>query len=204
MTYRSDLDALEARHAALEAEATQKAAERDRARELLDEAKARMRLPVLDNVRVASPCTAAWDAMTGDDHVRHCAICDKDVFNLSDMTRPEAEALIAEANGKLCVRYYRRADGTILTADCPVGERRVRRRKLVVAGAAVLLAATAASYELANEPTQGSIASPHAIAPVPPVAKMGGLASPTPPSTPVVSAPPSTLEMGQMISIDTK
>jgi hypothetical protein len=34
------------------------------------------------------------------------------------MTRAEAEALVAEKEGRLCVRFYRRPDGTMLTRNC--------------------------------------------------------------------------------------
>ena len=45
------------------------------------------------------------------------------------MTRADAEALLAERVDGVCVRFYRRFDGTILTADCPVGVKaRVRLR----------------------------------------------------------------------------
>lgn len=84
-------------------------------------------LPLLDRIRVASPCPESWAGMRGDDRVRHCDRCNLNVFNLSDMTRDEAEALIAEKlGGRLCVRYYQRTDGTILTRDCPVGVARIR------------------------------------------------------------------------------
>lgn len=140
MTYRNDLDALAARHDALEAEVAEKTRERDRVSDLLADAKARAKLPVLPNIRVASPCTADWNQMTGDDRVRHCGTCDKDVFNLSAMTREEAEALVLEKAGELCARYYQRKDGTILLADCTVGVAQKRKRRVIAAGAAMLLA----------------------------------------------------------------
>jgi hypothetical protein len=87
---------------------------------------------MLDQIKIASPCAADWDRMEGNDRVRFCAECKKNVFNLSAMTRRDAEALLKETNGNLCTRLYRRADGTVLTQDCPVGLRvkiaRVRRR----------------------------------------------------------------------------
>jgi hypothetical protein len=87
---------------------------------------------MLDQIKIASPCSADWDRMDGNDRVRFCSECQKSVFNLSAMTRREAEALLSETNGNLCTRLYRRADGTVLTEDCPVGVRvkihRVRRR----------------------------------------------------------------------------
>jgi hypothetical protein len=146
MTYRDDLAALAARHAALEHEVAAKTSELERAAQLLDEASTRARLPVLDNIRVASPCSMAWDQMVGDDRTRHCGDCDKSVYNLSSLTRDEAEALIVEKAGKLCVRYFQRSDGTILLGDCTVGVSRRRRRRVIAVGAAALLAGTAAVF----------------------------------------------------------
>lgn len=99
----------------------------------------------LEDIRIASPCNASWDAMEGDDRVRFCGSCQKHVFNLSNMSRAEAEALITKTEGRLCVRLYRRRDGTVLTQDCPVGLRAVRRRlALIGAGLAAGLAFVAA------------------------------------------------------------
>ena len=139
MTYRSDLDALDARHNALSNELATKTRELDDATKMLEEARARAKLPILDNIRIASPCRADWNAMTGDEHARHCNQCDKQVFNLSEMTRPEAEALIVEKNGQLCARYYKRHDGTIITSDCRVGIVAGRKRKIVAAASLALL-----------------------------------------------------------------
>src|SRR5262249_2924846 len=131
MTYRNDLDALGARHSALETDLAAKTKELEHATRLLEEAKARARLPVLDNIRTASPCRADWNEMIGDDRARSCGKCDKQVFNITNMTRADAEALIVEKNAKLCARYFRRHDGTILTQDCRVGLVAARNRKLV-------------------------------------------------------------------------
>jgi hypothetical protein len=91
----------------------------------------------LEEVRVASPCPADWGRMVGDERVRFCGSCSLHVFNLSGMTRREAEALVTNAEGRLCVRFFRRADGSILTRDCPVGLAAVRRRVARVAGSAL-------------------------------------------------------------------
>jgi hypothetical protein len=141
--YRDDVSALAARHQALSAQLEEKTRELAEAAQLLEEARARRRLPVLESLRVASPCAAAWEQMTGDDRVRSCAACQKDVFNLSELTRYEAEALLLERAGKLCVRYYQRKDGTILLQDCAVGVAGKRKRRLLAAGAAALLAGPA-------------------------------------------------------------
>ena len=108
----------------------------------------------LDNVRVASPCTARWDAMQGDDRSRFCSECKLSVYNLSAMTKTEAEEFVAGAEGRVCIRYYQRADGTMLTADCPVGVQAVRmrftRRVRSIAAAAIALVATGAGVDSAR------------------------------------------------------
>src|SRR6267378_2550217 len=82
----------------------------------------------LENVRVAAPCSADWEQMIGTEQARFCGQCSLNVYNLSSMTRAEAEHLIASKEGRLCVRFYRREDGSILTMNCPVGLRAIRRK----------------------------------------------------------------------------
>ncbi|HLM02755.1 MAG TPA: hypothetical protein VK400_17010 [Pyrinomonadaceae bacterium] len=95
----------------------------------------------LDNMRVASPCAANWDEMLGDERRRFCSACSLNVYNLSGMTRDEAENLLLASEGRVCVRFYRRRDGTILTKDCPVGWQAVKRRMSRAATAFVSLCA---------------------------------------------------------------
>ena len=148
MSYRNDLDALRARHTALSNDVTARTKDLEDARRLHDDAEARAKRPILDNIRVATPCSADWTKMSGSDRVRACGACNKNVYNLSDMTRDEAESLIIENEGKLCVRYFQRSDGMILLKDCLVGIRRRRRRRVIAAGAATLLAGASAATML--------------------------------------------------------
>jgi hypothetical protein len=90
----------------------------------------------LDMISVASPCHAEWDDMSGDDKSRFCGQCSKHVYNLSAMTAGEAQNLIEENEGTMCVRFYKRADGTMLTQDCPVGWRAAKQRMILIGGAA--------------------------------------------------------------------
>jgi hypothetical protein len=76
-------------------------------------------LDLLDNFRIASPCPMRWEDMRGDEKVRHCDDCNLKVTNLSAMTRAEATVFVANVNGRVCAGFWRRADGTILTRDCP-------------------------------------------------------------------------------------
>jgi hypothetical protein len=82
-------------------------------------------------LKVASPCSQDWDAMVGDNRKRYCGECKLNVFNLSGMSKTEAENLIMNAEGRLCVRFYKRADGSVITEDCPVGWAKVKQRTKV-------------------------------------------------------------------------
>jgi len=141
MAYRDDLAALQARHDALVAETSR--LERE-----LDQTVAK--LPVLPSIRVASPCTEPWSGMEGDARIRSCAKCNQFVYNLSEMTRDEAEALISTRDGRVCVRFFQRRDGTILLADCEVRRSSVRHRRLATAGLAAALTAGAGYSAIAS------------------------------------------------------
>ena len=91
----------------------------------------------LKNVRVAAPCPADWDQMLGNDRSRFCGQCNLNVYNLSAMSRTEAEDFIARSEGRVCIRYYRRGDGTIITENCPVGLRKLKKRMSQIAAALV-------------------------------------------------------------------
>ena len=110
----------------------------------------------LDTITVASPCTQDWGKMTGDERVRHCSLCKLNVYNLSDMTSEDAEELVASREGRLCVRFYRRADGTVITRDCATVLARMRRRAKIIAVAFLgALGLSTASAAIAAQETGG-------------------------------------------------
>ncbi len=80
-------------------------------------------LEPLNRITIANPCPASWKRMKGDEQVRHCDQCDLNVYNLSEMSASEATDLIQRKEGRLCVRFYRRMDGTVITSDCSGGLR---------------------------------------------------------------------------------
>jgi hypothetical protein len=144
----------------------------------------------LDHISIASPCHADWDQMTGNDRARFCGQCNLNVYNLSSMTREEAELLIGRTEGRLCVRYFRRADGSVLTRDCPVGLRAIRRRMSYVAravGSAVLGFLAGLGFNQFMRPSRG-------------FTTMGAIAIPAR-TLPVVQQPPSTQEPYAIIEL---
>lgn len=88
----------------------------------------------LSRLRVASPCPASWNQMQGDERVRHCELCDLKVYNLTELTTTELYELFSRG-GRVCGRLYRRPDETVITRDCPVGLRALRKRVARRAGA---------------------------------------------------------------------
>jgi hypothetical protein len=67
--------------------------------------------------------------MPGDNRIRHCTLCDLNVYNFSEMTEREIREMIAQREGRrVCGRIFRRADGTILSRDCPRGIRAAAQR----------------------------------------------------------------------------
>lgn len=104
---------------------------------------AKTTLRLLDQAHIAKPCPANWDEMSGDDRSRHCSMCRLNVYNLSDMTDTEAEQLLQNRTGRLCVRYFLRPDGKVMTKDCPRGLRAFRQRmaKQYVLAASLVLTA---------------------------------------------------------------
>ena len=95
-------------------------------------------LAIIDSINVENPCHESWEKMTGDSRQRFCELCNKQVHNLSEMTSAQAEELLANSQSRLCVRYYRNADGSVMTSDRrDTHETRFRRvmRRLVVSAA---------------------------------------------------------------------
>jgi hypothetical protein len=73
---------------------------------------------LLRKISIPVPCPESWEEMTGDDRVRACARCQKNVYNLSAMRASDAAAFLLGVSEPVCLRFYRRADGTMLTSDC--------------------------------------------------------------------------------------
>ena len=74
--------------------------------------------------------------MIGDQRVRFCPSCAKNVYDLSSLTEDEIRELVVQTEGRFCGRLRRRRDGRALTSDCPVGLQRKRRLGLAATAAA--------------------------------------------------------------------
>ncbi|HXI88605.1 MAG TPA: hypothetical protein VNO24_01205, partial [Blastocatellia bacterium] len=76
-----------------------------------------MKKNTLDRVYLKKPCSTEWNLMEGNDQLRFCSECNKQVHHLSTMTRKQAEDLLAKAGGELCAKIDRDDRGKIITAD---------------------------------------------------------------------------------------
>ncbi|MFT5524681.1 MAG: hypothetical protein ACI9G1_004324 [Pirellulaceae bacterium] len=170
----------------------------------------------LGQIRVASPCSALWEKMAGDERSRFCEQCDKSVFNISGMPQHEAEDFLNAVTASVCVRLYRRADGTIITNDCPVGLRAVRLKIAQFVAATVALlgmltctvtfgTATFGAFNRAGDRTSGAVEAlknmslvPAPAAPPVECLEMGEMAVPLMTPTPLGPAQSPDLPMPQL------
>jgi len=126
----------------------------------------------LNLLNVPSPCAVPWKSMAGNDRVRFCGQCRKDVYNLSAMTSAEADGLLRNTAAP-CVRFYRRRDGTVVTTDrCDSRTARTWRRFTATLGAMLVGLASLAGCDCARLGlcTQGKIVPPPGSTTSPPPA----------------------------------
>ncbi len=141
----------------------------------------------LTHLTIAAPCSVEWNAMQGDERVRLCGQCEKNVYNLIGMSDDEANAILANREGATCIRAYQRSDGTLITQNCPVGLRKLRQRMAwglggLAAGFAMLLSGV--TFGLS-----GRVGA--RVKRFEPFARLARLVTPTP--------PPATLPVGGIV-----
>jgi hypothetical protein len=145
----------------------------------------------LDVIRIEEPCSQDWDRMTGDERVRFCAGCRKHVHNLSAMTRDEAERLVCEQAGELCVRYEPTPAGAVRTLD--YARRLSRRTWMFWTVSGTLGAAASAAAQLLMRPGPPPPPAPTPIpvrAPMGRMPVMGKIGPRVTPATPIPLARP--------------
>lgn len=154
-------------------------------------------LDLLNAIQIPKPCTANWTEMIGDEYARFCGICEKHVYNLSALSAEDAANLMREKEGKLCVRLYRRLDGTVMTADCQPSSTRglVKHIAAAVTLAGSLLAAgcnapeTEGTPATPENPTEQTLEQGKMCMGEPAMPMMGSPA-PLPPEKEVLKVPP--------------
>lgn len=153
-------------------------------------------LPQLGSLTIASPCPARWEDMTGDDKVRRCGQCDLNVYNIAAMSLGDAERVLGPAlrGERVCAQLLRRADGTLITRDCPVGRACARERLLRSTGriaAAIAIAIGGAAIASAGNRTERDQASSLRVRAAQPFALVAQWLNPAP--------PPAVFIRGEMV-----
>ena len=124
-------------------------------------------------LQVSEPCSAVWDSMSGDERVRFCSQCRKQVHNLSEFTPREALDLVLREGGLLCLSIERDARGVPRTRALaePLYQisGRVSRLAAGAFSAALTLCSAAAvrAQESAPEPARQVATAPAQINPEP-------------------------------------
>ncbi len=130
----------------------------------------------LKQIQVPEPCGEDWDAMDGDARRRFCAGCGCHVHDLSAMTGAEAQRLLDRADGRLCVRFQTRPDGTPLTQE-GASTRAVRgrwpRRFTAAASRTLALLVAGLGLTAAWGADRAPHKAPHAVSKAPPVTPAG-------------------------------
>jgi hypothetical protein len=71
----------------------------------------------LEQIDIPHPCPTGEREMAGDGATRFCPHCQKNVYDLSAMTRDDAERLVCQKAGNLCVLFSQTRDGKLVTLD---------------------------------------------------------------------------------------
>lgn len=136
------------------------------------------------DLEIASPCTQDWNTMTAEGKKRFCDQCKKHVHDLSQMSEPEARAVLdAPPAEGLCVRYLYDAFGNVLFDM--VDTRIVPANRLVRAKQALAKGAAMAGLALSVTACMGARQQP------PPQVTMGAPPMPEPTASVAPSAAPS-------------
>lgn len=71
-------------------------------------------------VKRASPCSGKG-AANGEGPVRRCGKCQRRAYDVKHLDAFQVRELVMREEGRPCMRFFERADGLLLTADCPRG-----------------------------------------------------------------------------------
>ena len=134
----------------------------------------------LQLVQIKKPCDADWDLMAGDDQKRFCSHCQKRVHNLSMMSSDAAERLVCQSAGKICIRFARIPDGSMLTLDYQPQPKRKNRFWPTAIIAAITTTIAGAFISSSTRPVAVVPPAPK----IQPIFSMGDMEFPQMPSTP--------------------
>lgn len=110
---------------------------------------------------VPNPCHEDWDKLTPEERGHFCTVCETKVWDLSALTRAEAEEFLRSTEGDLCVSYRERANGEVVHRDAPVVPlSRLMKRLPAAAGFSLALAACTPTGSGADGADTAEVAKP--------------------------------------------
>ena len=70
--------------------------------------------------KLSYKCPKLWAEMRGDERVRHCDVCNCNVYNLSCLSGDERLSLYRKAKSeRVCGAFYQSIKGSLITAERP-------------------------------------------------------------------------------------
>lgn len=115
---------------------------------------------LLDAIEMPAPCSKDWKDMTGDEKVRFCHSCGKNVVNIAAYTRSEAKKILKQSSEKPCIRLVRDSQGNVQTSDkrfYKIASKRASRIAAGVLGASLTLSVIANAQETQPNQPQSAV-----------------------------------------------
>ncbi|MFO0662892.1 MAG: hypothetical protein U0174_03020 [Polyangiaceae bacterium] len=143
-----------------------------------------------NDIAIPIPCDANWDTMTPEGRKRFCDRCKKHVHDLSQLSREEANELLARrVRDDLCVSFLYDRMGNVVfdMVDTRIvaPSRLVRAKRAAAAAAATLALSTTIACGGAEGVTRTGGAPPADMH------RLGGAVAMPPPTASALEAPPS-------------
>ena len=138
--------------------------------------EARMPQPL----EIRKPCPRLWEDLQGDERRRFCSECALHVHNSAELTAREAQALVSEAEGRVCMRIEYDPQGAPIHRETRVAR---LSRWALSAGAALLAACQGGPSGSAGDPKP--VQPPSRMGKVVATQRMGDVA--VPPERPLVT-----------------
>lgn len=157
---------------------------------------------ILDRICIAMPCSMSWEEMHGNDEVRLCGGCNKNVYNISAMSKKEAERIL-NVPQLPCLGFTRNSAGSIITDECPPWIKPIRNSFRKMAGIAVSIMALIPFAPTAKGEDQLSSDDLHDNTRSPITKQVPTPARKQPFGVPVEFAPPSVVSSAWPTSIKT-
>jgi hypothetical protein len=115
----------------------------------------------IDSITVPVPCTEDWNSMHGNDQVRFCSHCSKNVHNLAVVSRKQATRLVRASGGSLCIQYRQDSKtGAPVFAGQPV---KIMRRPSSITTGVFVAAMGMSGVTYAQQPRASEPRTPDAI-----------------------------------------